>query len=204
MNNALFHTLYIAAFAALIATRSLSWRSTPKEEGEVELKEGPLSLIVRGVVGLGYIALMLVYAIIPRWFNGSAAPLIEWLRWLGVALTLGSIALLIWVHRALGKNFNTTVHIRNGHTLIEHGPYRPGDVSADRELGYRPAGGACRESDHDSAHTPRRSSDDRAVWRRLSRVHAAHRSIPAAPLASVIPTLDPLKNPHSKLFQPYL
>ena len=124
MNNALFHTLYIAAFAALIATRSLSWRSTPKEEGEVELKEGPLSLIVRGVVGLGYIALMLVYAIIPRWFNGSAAPLIEWLRWLGVALTLGSIALLIWVHRALGKNFNTTVHIRNGHTLIEHGPYR--------------------------------------------------------------------------------
>ncbi|MBN1122278.1 MAG: isoprenylcysteine carboxylmethyltransferase family protein [Anaerolineae bacterium] len=124
MNDNLFHYLYAAAFIALIVVRMLSWRSTPKEKGEVELKESTLSLIVRAFVGLGYILLMAVYAIIPRWFNWSMAPLPEPIRWLGAALTLASLALLIWVHWALGRNFNTTVHVREGHTLIDYGPYR--------------------------------------------------------------------------------
>ena len=34
------------------------------------------------------------------------------------------MALIWWVQWALGSNFSTTLHVRDEHTLVTHGPYR--------------------------------------------------------------------------------
>src|SRR5262249_36899536 len=54
----------------------------------------------------------------------SALPLPLGLRWAGVALATAAIPLLVWVQRALGSNFYTTLHLRQEHTLVCDGPYR--------------------------------------------------------------------------------
>jgi protein-S-isoprenylcysteine O-methyltransferase Ste14 len=46
-----------------------------------------------------------------------------WLRVPGVVLGAGAIALLFWVHQALGKNFSTSLAPRKNQTMVESGPY---------------------------------------------------------------------------------
>jgi len=66
----------------------------------------------------------LVYLIVPRWMRWSALPLPAWLRWIGIAVGLVTIALFLWVHRALGENWSTSVEPKELHALVTSGPYR--------------------------------------------------------------------------------
>ena len=43
---------------------------------------------------------------------------------LGLCLVLSGSALFAWVTAALGRHFSTSLHLRDEHQLITHGPYR--------------------------------------------------------------------------------
>jgi protein-S-isoprenylcysteine O-methyltransferase Ste14 len=60
----------------------------------------------------------------PAWVAWADIPLPLWLRWTGLALGYGSLPLFVWIQASLGLNFNTTLHLREGHTLVTEGPYR--------------------------------------------------------------------------------
>jgi protein-S-isoprenylcysteine O-methyltransferase Ste14 len=62
-----------------------------------------------------------VYPPILIW---AAFPLPDGLRWIGAALSLVVLPLILWVQESLGSNFSTTIHIREEHTLVTKGPYR--------------------------------------------------------------------------------
>jgi protein-S-isoprenylcysteine O-methyltransferase Ste14 len=79
---------------------------------------------VRAVLGLGYVGALLVYVFFPSILAWAAFPLPSWLRWIGAGVTAAALLLLAWVQWSLGKNFNTTLHLREGHTLVVSGPYR--------------------------------------------------------------------------------
>jgi protein-S-isoprenylcysteine O-methyltransferase Ste14 len=51
-------------------------------------------------------------------------PLPDWSRWFGMSITITSVFLIWWVQWALGVQFDTTLHVREGHQLVSHGPYR--------------------------------------------------------------------------------
>jgi protein-S-isoprenylcysteine O-methyltransferase Ste14 len=52
-----------------------------------------------------------------------AFPAPTWLRWIGVALGTGSVALFVWTHVVLGRFWSPYVQLRPGHRLITAGPY---------------------------------------------------------------------------------
>jgi len=66
----------------------------------------------------------LVYILAPSWLARAALPLPSALRWSGVAVGVGSVLLLLWVHRTLGKNFAASGIIQARQTLITTGPYQ--------------------------------------------------------------------------------
>ncbi len=66
----------------------------------------------------------LVYILAPSWLAWAALPLPSALRWSGVAVGVGSVLLLLWVHRTLGKNFAASGIIQARQTLITTGPYQ--------------------------------------------------------------------------------
>ena len=68
--------------------------------------------------------LVLVYIVAPTWVTWAALPLPAALRWFGVAIGVGSVMLLFWVHRTLGKNFAAPGIIQARQTLTTAGPYR--------------------------------------------------------------------------------
>lgn len=68
--------------------------------------------------------LALVYILAPGWLAWAALSLPLVLRWLGVVVGVGSVLLLFWVHRTLGKNFAAPGIIQARQSLITAGPYR--------------------------------------------------------------------------------
>lgn len=81
------------------------------------------AVLLRGFNSLAAVA-ALMYLIAPRWMRWSALPLPAWLRWIGMVAGLVTIALFLWVHRALGENWSTSVEPKGQHALVTSGPYR--------------------------------------------------------------------------------
>jgi len=65
----------------------------------------------------------IVYILASSWLAWAALPLPPALRWFGVGIGIGSVFLLFWVHRTLGRNFAAAGIIQARQTLITTGPY---------------------------------------------------------------------------------
>ena len=123
-----FHTLFVLEFLALIGLR-LYWHrraGTTRDRAAVQAglaREGAFAW-VRIVLGLPAFALLLMYLVAPGWLRWGGVPLPDGPRWAGAVLMLISLLLLVWVHSALGRHFNTTLVLRSDHQLVTHGPYR--------------------------------------------------------------------------------
>ena len=124
MSTPIFHVLFSVFYLSMFGIRLLSWRTAVRAEGGVQLRESKLNMAVRAVLGLGYIGALLVYVFFPSILAWAAFPLPPWLRWLGAGVAAAALLLLAWVQWSLGKNFNTTLHLREEHSLVVGGPYR--------------------------------------------------------------------------------
>jgi protein-S-isoprenylcysteine O-methyltransferase Ste14 len=124
VSTSIFHVLFSVFYLSMFGIRLLSWRTAVRAEGDVQLRESKLNMAVRAVLGLGYIGALLVYVFFPSILAWAAFPLPSWLRWLGAGVAAAALLLLAWVQWSLGKNFNTTLHLREEHSLVVSGPYR--------------------------------------------------------------------------------
>lgn len=123
-----FHFIFRLEFAALISLRLYwHWRAgTTRDRAAVRAglaREGAFAR-VRVLLALPGLVLLVVYLFAPSWLRWSEVPLAASLRWAGAGLFLAALLLLVWVHAALGRNFNTTLVVRGDHELIMRGPYR--------------------------------------------------------------------------------
>jgi protein-S-isoprenylcysteine O-methyltransferase Ste14 len=95
-----------------------------KVSEEAAVREGRMSLWLRlGMLPVfyGYVVLFLVD---PAWMAWSHAPIPPWARWVGAVLIGVCIPFEIWVHRALGASWSTSMEVGHKPTLVTHGPYR--------------------------------------------------------------------------------
>lgn len=51
-------------------------------------------------------------------------PDTDWVRWVGLALTVGGLAFTVWARVHLGKFWSARVGLKENHELIQSGPYR--------------------------------------------------------------------------------
>jgi len=123
MGEHVFHVLFACSFLAMFAIRLLSWRVAARAGGRVQVREGKLNMAARAVLGLGYIGALIVYAFFPSFLAWAAFSLPPWMRWSGAGITWVALLLLAAVQWSLGRNFNTTLHLRQEHTLVTSGPY---------------------------------------------------------------------------------
>ncbi|MFC5579472.1 methyltransferase family protein [Lysobacter niabensis] len=47
-----------------------------------------------------------------------------WVKWLGLAIATSGVFLACWSRRILGRNWSSVVQLKQGHDLIDSGPYR--------------------------------------------------------------------------------
>lgn len=113
-------------FLSFFFVRAYHHRRAETEGGEIAYREPNRGFIwaMRQIGGILMLAALGVWFFKPAWISFAALPLPLWLRWAGLALGYLSLPLLWWTEVSLGLNFNTTLHVREGHTLVTHGPYQ--------------------------------------------------------------------------------
>lgn len=119
-----FHLAFVGLFLAFFGIRGYYFRRAKRVRGKVSYIEGRGHRALRLVVGVPFMLALAGYMLWPGLLAWAAFPLPAWARGLGLALGLASVALMVWVQRALGANFDITLHLRAEHSLVTDGPYR--------------------------------------------------------------------------------
>ena len=123
MKPDVFHTIFIMSFLSFIGIRLYYHRRARQEGGRMNVRDTRFSILLRLLLAIPLAGLLVAYMIRPAILGWAEIALPAWASWLGALMVLTSFALLIWVHRALGANFNTVLGVRDRHTLVTHGPY---------------------------------------------------------------------------------
>lgn len=120
-----FRVFFLLSFIAMMTIRVYYQSKILRDGGEIDIKEGPPSLIAGAIAALTAIVFGAEYLISPGFFSFAYVltyPL--WLRWLGVILLTSGIGLLWAAHYNLGKSFHSLIVSKDEHVLVETGPYR--------------------------------------------------------------------------------
>jgi protein-S-isoprenylcysteine O-methyltransferase Ste14 len=78
----------------------------------------------RVIALLALFLLLVLFDRFPAYFYGYLYLPDDTLRWAGVAVCAAGVAFAIWARRTLGTNWSGNPTIKEGHELVEAGPYR--------------------------------------------------------------------------------
>lgn len=124
-----FRIAFWVLFAGVLAMRayfSLRVRQAGERlmpDREAVEREGRGMFAARVVGFFLLMAWLVLYALNPAWMRVLSIPLPAWLRWVGFALGLASLALWTWTQAALGKEWSAQLQLRGEHHLVTTGPY---------------------------------------------------------------------------------
>jgi len=79
--------------------------------------------VVRAIRSISLVASLVLYAINPSWLVVLSVPFPDWMRWMGVALRVVSLAIHAWSRATLGKEWSSPLQMRDQHHLVTTGPY---------------------------------------------------------------------------------
>jgi protein-S-isoprenylcysteine O-methyltransferase Ste14 len=121
-----FQILFGMMFLIFISGQFVNAFRSMRAAGEYQVREkNPLAMqIFRKTVGIAWFGAIIAYVVKPEWVQWASFSLPIWIRWAGFAIWAVSMPILWWVEVSLGKNFNTTLHLREEHTLVMEGPYK--------------------------------------------------------------------------------
>ena len=126
MNSDLtFRVAAAGLFLALAVSRRLTIRKFMDHRSAwAAMKNMPLdtSLLIAYVLIIE--VSLVLYLFFPDTLAQATLPLAPAWRWSGAALSLAGMMFLVWADHSLGKNFSVALQIKEGHTLVTHGPFR--------------------------------------------------------------------------------
>ncbi len=126
MSENIFRALLAIVFFTSLAISVYFRRKADRESGEKVSRRVDGSVMMAAITtgGLLLWLSLFIYLIHPAWMAWSKLGLPEWVRWLGVAIGILCIVLIVWLFRSIGTGITPTSVTRKQHTLITSGPYR--------------------------------------------------------------------------------
>ncbi len=125
MNNEIVYQIALATLiVSFLAVRMYYHRKAGTLGESISEDANKAIPFLRRVLGVPWVIGMFLYVFAPTWMAWAALPLPDEIRWLGIALSAVTILLLLWIHRALDRNFSTVARLHDHQTLITAGPYR--------------------------------------------------------------------------------
>ncbi len=122
-----YRVLFVALYALFFGVRGYYRFVKPQRAKPDAVEERKKFGIAEGVISfaiLGYFASIILYLLNIPWFAWAQIPTYpEFIRWIGVALTLVSVPFLWWIHKTLDRQYSPCLQIKESHLLITEGPY---------------------------------------------------------------------------------
>ncbi len=118
----LLAALFAMRFYFMIQVRRSGERLTPDEQA-VRREGGQVIFIFRVVMFVALIAFLVMYIAGAAWIDIFRFPLPAWLRWLGFALGVISVAFWTWTQIHLDTQWSAQLQLTKDHHLVTSGPY---------------------------------------------------------------------------------
>src|SRR5580698_1964154 len=99
------------------------WQIKAANTKSTQRIEPVASRIMRVSIFLVAIALLLPFRFPLPWLYFQLWPIGYWPFWLGAAVTIAGLLFAVWARGYLGRNWSSSVTIKQGHELIISGPY---------------------------------------------------------------------------------
>jgi len=120
-----FRAAFVASGVGLFAIRIYYQAKVRKEAGHSLRQQGERGMLFGGLAAVVTITFGLVHIFFPgrpEWAYALHYP--DAVRWAGVILLSSGVLLLFLAQHHLALNFSSFVRVREGHTLVQSGPYR--------------------------------------------------------------------------------
>jgi protein-S-isoprenylcysteine O-methyltransferase Ste14 len=114
---------YESFFPALWIAFLVYWNVKAADTKATQRLEPLVARVLRVVVFLIAIILLSIPGIPLRWLYISLWPSGLWPFWLGAVVTVAGLLFAVWAREHLGRNWSSSVTIKQGHELITTGPY---------------------------------------------------------------------------------
>lgn len=102
------------------------YRKKVRDEKEFikQQEDGSLVLALRLAAATPLLLMTILNIFVPEWMMWSKVNLPNWLRIVGISLTLVSVLWLWWVFHTIGSNVSETVLTKDSLVMVTSGPYR--------------------------------------------------------------------------------
>jgi len=118
-----FRIFFISIYGVFAGVRVYYRSQTLGRTSEKEYTQKTKAIIALILAILGYFLVMGLWIVIPQTILVFQIALPLLIRWFGVGMAIIAIALTVWIHRALGRQYSAKWEIQQGHKLIIGGPY---------------------------------------------------------------------------------
>jgi len=120
----LFRLDFVLSTLAMTGIRAIAQDRLKRDQEDVAVHEGKLSLVAGAVAALVAMVFGLEYVVAPGTFTFAYSPALpRWVRWVGAGMLPAGIALLGWAHTHLGKSFHSMIVTKEEQVLVDTGPY---------------------------------------------------------------------------------
>jgi protein-S-isoprenylcysteine O-methyltransferase Ste14 len=120
-----FQIAFIAIFVSALSISGYFRRKARESGGAIpRAAEGSATVLLRLLFAAPLYLSILAYMVNPAWMAWASLALPVWLRGTAAVVGAGTIPLLIWVLKSLGRNVSETFLTKESHALVTHGPYR--------------------------------------------------------------------------------
>lgn len=113
-----------ALFPALWISYLLYWQIRAIDVKAARQRESAGRRLLRSLVFLTAIALLIDPWPRPAWLHGQLWPPSAWTFLGGAAVCAAGLLFSVWARNHLGRNWSRSVQVKQGHELIQTGPYR--------------------------------------------------------------------------------
>jgi protein-S-isoprenylcysteine O-methyltransferase Ste14 len=114
---------YESLFPVLWIAFLLYWRVRAGDTKTSQRVEPSATPILRALAFVIVIVLLSTTLIPLPWLYRQLWPSGFWAFWIGAAVTVAGLLFAVWARRYLGRNWSSSVTIKQGHELITTGPY---------------------------------------------------------------------------------
>ena len=119
----MFRILLISIYAVFAGVRVYYRKQTLGRTSEKEYSLITKATLALMIAILGYFVSLGLWILVPQITLVFQIALPVLIRWFSVGLAVLGIALTVWIHRALGRQYSAKWEIQEQHQLITGGPY---------------------------------------------------------------------------------
>ena len=119
----LFRILFILIYAVFTGVRIYYRRQDIGRESEKQYSQKTIPVIFLSLAIIGYFLSLAVWIVFPTTVSVFQVGIHPVIRWFGVGTAILAIALTLWIHHTLGRQYSALWQIQKEHELITGGPY---------------------------------------------------------------------------------